>query len=150
MEVDRDFYKDGLKFACTRCSNCCRGQEGYVFLSKADLVNLTVTLQISEEELLTNYCKTVNMPGEVRISLIETDQLDCILWSKKVNGCIAYEGRPLQCKFYPFWQTMLNKDIWQQARNGCPGIDVGKLYSAKEIEWFVKEREKEPLINLKN
>ena len=28
------FYAEGLRFACTRCSICCRGEPGYAFFLK--------------------------------------------------------------------------------------------------------------------
>ena len=36
-EMSEPFYAEGLRFSCERCSACCRGEPGYVFLTKEDL-----------------------------------------------------------------------------------------------------------------
>jgi Fe-S-cluster containining protein len=144
-----DFYKNGLAFGCTRCSNCCRYQSGYVFLSKADVVRLTTHLAINEEEFLKQCCRTVSYGNEIRLSLIEKANLDCYFYNNDIGGCAVYPSRPLQCKLYPFWETMLNADSWQLAKNSCNGLDNGPFFSKEEIEEFLIARRIEPLINLK-
>jgi len=42
--MEDSFYKDGLSFECQACSNCCRKDPGYVFLSEKDLLILTNAL----------------------------------------------------------------------------------------------------------
>ena len=142
------FIQNGLSFSCTACSNCCRHEAGYVFLSKADLQKLTTHLNLSEESLLQNFCRTVHYFDEIRLSLTEKTNHDCIFWSADSNGCAVYEVRPLQCRLYPFWPTMLKADVWQQAKTGCKGLDNGKFYSKEDIEILLQQREAEPLITL--
>jgi len=145
-----DFYKDGLHFSCITCSNCCRNEAGYVFLSKTDLFNLTGQLNIDEAAFLNNYCRTVNTFDEVQLSLLEKDNHDCIFWSADSKDCTVYAARPLQCRLYPFWPSMLKADVWQKAKSSCKGLDNGEFYSKEQIELLLKQREAEPLITLNN
>jgi Fe-S-cluster containining protein len=139
------FYKNGLYFKCTRCSKCCRHEPGYVFLSKNDVDSLSAALKIDSKNFLKNYCKTVNLGGFTRISLIEKRNNDCILWED--GGCSLYEYRPLQCKTYPFWSSALNtKDDWDTLAKNCPGLNIGDLYTAEEIEKKLAMRKSQPLL----
>jgi Fe-S-cluster containining protein len=146
----KDFYKNGLNFSCQRCSNCCRHDSGYVYLSKNDLLRLTAFLNMPEAQVITTYCRTVTLGHEVRLSLKEKQNFDCIFWSTDIQGCTVYEGRPLQCSLYPFWEGMMNKEIWSKAKKSCGGLDKGTHHSAEEIETALQRRHTEPLINLKN
>jgi len=139
------FYKEGLNFQCTRCSKCCRHDPGYVFLSKNDIVRLSSLLKINKEEFLEKYCKTVNLGILKRISLIEKKNNDCIFWDN--GGCTIYDQRPLQCKTYPFWSSVLNSpEDWEVLGRNCPGVNKGKHYTAKEIEEKLVMRRVDPLI----
>ncbi|MGL4524267.1 MAG: YkgJ family cysteine cluster protein [Spirochaetia bacterium] len=142
------FYENGLQFSCTRCSRCCRHVSGYVFLSKSDIVALHTHIDMSEEEFLNEYCRAVDYGQEVRISLKEKANFDCIFWSAEADGCQVYPVRPLQCQSYPFWSQILTPIGWKNEANSCPGINTGKMYSAQEIEEILKLREKNPFIIL--
>ncbi len=128
------FYKDGLKFSCTRCSDCCRLSPGVVYLSNTDLTNLCQWFKFSREEFVEKYCRWVMYyDGTYVLSLQETPKYDCILWSE--NGCKAYGARPVQCSTYPFWSWMLaSKKDWDDCEKDCPGINKGKLWTFEEIE----------------
>ncbi len=144
------FYDDGLQFSCTRCSACCRFSSGYVFLSKNDIMRASAHLGISEEEFLTQYCRQVDLGHEIRVSLTEKENFDCIFWSQEKDGCSIYEGRPLQCQSYPFWPQLLNEKAWQAEKQHCPGIGSGKVYRKEEIDKIQELRRQDPLICLKN
>ena len=147
--MNTPFYKEGLYFQCTRCSKCCRHDPGYVFLSKNDLLVLSSLLKISKEEFLKKYCKTVDLGILKRISLTEKNNNDCIFWDN--GGCTVYEQRPLQCKTYPFWSSALNSpEDWEALGRNCPGLNKGKLYTAKEIEEKLIMRRLDPLIEPKD
>ena len=72
------------------------------------------------------------------VSLKEKDNYDCIFLTK--NGCSIYEGRPSQCRTYPFWESIVeSRANWESEGKSCPGIGKGRKISRKEIE---KELEK--------
>jgi len=144
--MPNDFYKDGLKFSCKRCSTCCRVTSGYVYLSQKDISNLVLALNVDRNSFLQIYCRwVINWKGEEVLSLKEKSNKDCILWD---NGCTVYSSRPLQCLAFPFWDSIIaSEHNWEIAAGECPGMNTGELHLKMEIEKFIKLRECEPIIN---
>ena len=133
------FYKNGLQFECARCSNCCRHDPGYVFLTFKDLKKLAAFLNINENIFKEKYCAPVSINGFNRLSLREKENYDCIFWEEK--GCLVYKNRPLQCRSYPFWSPFLSEEkSWLDLKGTCSGINKGKLHSRKIIEKWLEER----------
>ena len=144
MNIDKKaFFREGLRFSCTRCSACCRHEPGYVFLSKNDLKLLAEALKINYNSIVERYCRWVPVPGgEKQLSLREKPGYDCIFWQ---NGCSVYQFRPLQCRTFPFWESTLScPDAWKNL--SCPGIGKGKLHSAEYIESCLAQRKAEPVL----
>ncbi len=142
-----DFYDDGLKFTCERCSGCCRHEPGYVFLSEIDLRKMYDSLDIPKKKFIKKYCQTVDLMGIKRLSLIEKPNNDCIFWDK---GCIIYKVRPLQCRSYPFWgHNLINNDTWSAVVQECPGAGQGELRSKAQIDKWLDQRLDEPFISPK-
>jgi Fe-S-cluster containining protein len=145
------FYADGLRFSCTRCSACCRYESGFVFLSKKDLTLLARELDMGYNEFTETYCRWVpwyEADGEEgdfeRLSLKEKSNFDCIFWK---GGCSVYAARPLQCRSFPFWSSILaSRGAWDIAASGCPGMNRGDLHGYQEIEARLGERSAEPFV----
>jgi len=145
--MDAPFYANGLKFSCKRCSACCRYETGVVFLSEKDLEKLAAGQKMDRGGFVKTYCRWVSyFQGEV-LSLKEKANKDCIFWD---SGCTVYEGRPLQCRTFPFWESIvISEKAWEIAATGCPGMNCGVLHTASEIDRYVKMRVSEPIINRK-
>jgi Fe-S-cluster containining protein len=79
------------------------------------------------------------------ISLKEKENYDCIFLTE--NGCSVYEGRPRQCRTYPFWSSVVeSKSSWEREGMSCPGIGKGKIHGKEEIEsYLAMEPEDRPL-----
>lgn len=133
MAEDSRFFKDGLKFECKRCSDCCRISPGFVYLSKNDLTNLCNWFKMDEDGFIKKYCRWVQYYGACEaLCLLEKRNYDCVLWE---NGCTAYGARPVQCSTYPFWPWILkSRDAWNAEAKDCKGMNCGTLRSAREIE----------------
>ena len=145
--MDPVFYENGLQFECTRCSDCCRHDPGYVFLSAEDINRLCEALGLSIAELTEKYLREIRIGGFRRVSLTEKENYDCIFWEDE--GCRVYSHRPLQCKTYPFWPSALaDIESWKSTAKSCPGIGKGRRYSYKEIQHLLDLRKKEPFISL--
>jgi Fe-S-cluster containining protein len=143
---ENEFYAKGLRFGCTRCSTCCRYESGYVFLSSMDLDVLVKALQVGYTEFMEQYCRWVPQGGGTeRLSLIERPNKDCVLWK---DGCSVYEARPLQCKAFPFWPSILKNvsGAWKAAARDCPGMGRGTLHSADTIEAWLEQQRAEPAL----
>jgi len=78
--------------------------------------------------------------GSVKmISLQEKKNFDCIFLTEK--GCSVYEGRPEQCRTYPFWSSIVeDKAAWDAEMASCPGMGQGKLYTKEDIEKLLQDR----------
>ncbi len=128
-----EFYSEGLKFSCKRCSACCGKTPGVVYLSKRDLEQLCSFYKLSQTEFVEKFCKwEPYYYGQIVLALQSKKNNDCILWN---NGCIAYEARPDQCSTYPFWTWMIkDKDMWNECSEDCPGMNQGRLWTKQEIE----------------
>ena len=128
------FFRDGLQFSCRRCSHCCKDKPGVVYLSQEDLARLAAWAELEPEQFMQAYCRWVEQEdGSFWLSLRELRNYDCVFW-KDGCGCEAYEARPVQCRTYPFWTSVMQgRDTWEQTGRECPGIGCGELHDAAEI-----------------
>ncbi len=54
--------------------------------------------------------------------------------------CSAYEGRPSQCRSWPFWPENMKAKTWnEEIAPNCPGVGKGRLHSADEIRAILSE-----------
>ncbi len=145
------FYVEGLRFSCQRCSACCRGDPGYVFLTRADLRRLLRRLGLDFKHFYHEYCTLVDAGTGMALSLREVARSrtsnDCALWGEK--GCTIYEDRPSQCATYPFWPSIMESRVsWKRESSACPGIELGELRSRMYIEERLLERRNAGIIVL--
>ncbi len=139
------FYAEGLRFDCRRCSACCRGEPGYVFLTRPDLERLLRRFSLDYRSFFSAYCRTVDTGMGMALSLKEKPHFDCIFWSE--GGCSIYEDRPVQCSTYPFWSSILeSRQRWKEEASYCPGVGVGDLKSRAYIEECLFKRRSVPII----
>ncbi|MDR1399482.1 MAG: YkgJ family cysteine cluster protein [Treponema sp.] len=139
------FYAEGLRFSCTRCSTCCRYESGYVFLTEHDTTRLLESLQIAHTGFVETYCRWVpDKWGTEQLTLKEKSNYDCIFWK---NGCSVYEARPLQCRTFPFWHSiMVSAKAWDAAARDCPGMGKGTLHLLEEIMAYLEQQDAENLV----
>ena len=138
------FYNEGLNFSCTRCSVCCRHESGFVFLTKNDADDLATELKMTYTGFVKKYCRWVPSANNTeRLSLMEKPNYDCIFWDA---GCKVYNSRPLQCRAFPFWPSLMKREAWIRAGRDCPGMNQGKLFSRTEIESILESQKTQPVI----
>jgi Fe-S-cluster containining protein len=119
-----------------------------VFLSERDVDVFCEGLGMARDVFEQTYCREVPINGNLRLSLKEKPNLDCIFW--EAAGCSAYSYRPLQCRSYPFWHSaLMSPHSWDALKASCPGVGKGVLHSGEEIELWLHKREEELLINRK-
>ncbi|HXK49258.1 MAG TPA: YkgJ family cysteine cluster protein [Clostridiales bacterium] len=125
-----NFYKNGIRFECKQCGNCCNVQ-GYVFIFPADLERLVEKSGFNLEELQRTYLSTVDGYTVFR----DAGSGACIFWDHIEKNCKIYEARPTQCRTFPFWKSLVyRKEKWDKETAMCPGIGEGRLYTEKEID----------------
>ena len=128
------WYREGLKFSCTQCGNCCSGDPGYVWATKEEIARISVFLGRTDGWLDNAHLRRVGL----QYSLTEHPNGDCI-FLKRENGksmCTIYPVRPLQCRTWPFWKENLrSKKAWDDlAASKCPGMNKGDSYNYVQIE----------------
>lgn len=126
------WYKDGLKFECKQCGNCCTGSPGYVWITIPELYRIAELLGLNDREFAKRYVRKV---GD-RMSLIELPNGSCIFYEK---GCKIYPVRPTQCRTFPFWKEIVAKpSTWEEASRLCRGINDGPIHTEEEIESLIR------------
>ena len=131
------WYREGLRFECTQCGQCCSGEPGYVFVDQAEIAAMAEQMGLPVDEFEYRFVRQVD--GDR--SLKEYPDGDCILLDPQTRRCTVYQSRPIQCRTWPFWDSTLQRpQDWKEACEACPGAGKGRLYTLDEIE--VARREK--------
>jgi Fe-S-cluster containining protein len=127
--MDDVWYREGLRFECTRCGQCCTGAPGFVWLDDEELAALAKHVGEDAESFAARYTRLVGR----RRSLREKVNNDCIFYDAAA-GCTVYEARPRQCRTWPFWESNVRTQVaWQRTCEVCPGAGVGELIPPEEI-----------------
>lgn len=137
-KTDDPWYRDGLRFECTQCGDCCTGEPGYVWVDEQEIVALARRMEMDVDTFEHRFVRSVGP----RKTLVEYPDGDCIFLDPETRGCTVYGQRPVQCRTWPFWDSTLeNRRAWKETCEVCPGSGRGKLYTFEEIEVRRKERE---------
>ena len=127
--MSEPWYKDGLRFQCTRCGKCCTGEPGYVWVNGAELRAIAEFRGESVEEVTGLYTR---LAGGGR-TLREKANGDCVFYDRAA-GCTVYAVRPRQCRTWPFWDSNVETpEAWQETCEICPGSGRGELIPVEEI-----------------
>ncbi|MHC4878238.1 MAG: YkgJ family cysteine cluster protein [Planctomycetota bacterium] len=132
------WYRDGLKFRCTGCGNCCTGGPGYVWVDDDEIEAIAEYLDKPIGEIRLMYCRPVRQ----KISLVEYANGDCVFFDAENRNCTIYPVRPIQCRTWPFWRSNLGSEAdWKAVARDCPGAGTGDFFPLEEIEIRVAERD---------
>ncbi len=130
MKSAAPWYRDGLRFTCTQCGNCCTGEPGFVWVTEEEIQRLADHLELTIDQFGSRYLRRV----ESGLSLIEHPNGDCVFFDRTL-GCTVYEARPIQCRTWPFWDENLeSKEQWELTCEVCPGAGQGQWFSLVEIQ----------------
>jgi Fe-S-cluster containining protein len=128
--MKQNFWRNGLKFECTRCGWCCTAPGGFVHGSEDEFRAIAEYMSLDFETFLKEY--TVDDDGY--LSLASRKEGACIFYD---NGCQIYPVRPTQCRTFPFWQGLLMfEKEWHKMADKCPGIGNGRLWPTDKIMEF--------------
>ena len=127
--MSQPWYRDGLRFTCTRCGHCCTGEPGFVWVGDDDLAALAEARGETLDEVKALYTRSTPRGRTLR----EKNNGDCIFYDRE-QGCTVYAVRPPQCRSFPFWDSnVATPEAWQQTCEVCPGSGRGELIPVEEI-----------------
>jgi Fe-S-cluster containining protein len=119
--MSTEWYASGLPFECTGCGDCCTGAPGAVWLDDEDVDRLAAYLGFTTWEFEGRHVRKV----AGRRSLLEKFNGDCEFFDREKRSCGVYDGRPTQCRTFPFWPHNLESpEAWQEVRAECEGARV--------------------------
>lgn len=152
------WFKDGLSFGCTGCGKCCK-MDGDVWLSPEEQPAIAAALGETVGTFRDKYTRQI-LKEWACLSYKSPETLDggCVFLSSE-GQCSIYETRPVQCRTYPFWPSLLedlegweeeavapdaevsDRRHWTLDQGGCEGINHADapIVPANEIE--TKRRE---------
>ncbi len=130
MHAGDPWYRDGLRFQCQRCGNCCTGGSGSVRVSDAEIEALARRLGLADAEFRAAYTRRLR---DGAVSLRERRGGDCVFYERG-QGCRVYEVRPTQCRSWPFWRSVVySQERWDEEAELCPGMNRGPRHAAEDI-----------------
>lgn len=144
----KEWWAKGVRFECQGSGKCCvsRGQYGFVYMNLADRKRMAKVVGLSTTAFAKQHCSQTDGVWHLKE---DTANGDC-RFLEGGNRCGVYEGRPEQCRTWPFWPEVMNAKTWKkEVAAFCPGIGKGKLHSAKEIAETM-ERQSQSEIDLVN
>jgi Fe-S-cluster containining protein len=125
------WYRDGLRFECTQCGDCCTGGPGYVWVTDAEVQAIARHLDKPVGEIRLLHTR----PARGAISLTEHLNGDCTFLDPQTRGCRIYTVRPVQCRTWPFWHGNVETPAdWERTCRVCPGSGRGELVPLEVIE----------------
>lgn len=133
--MPRKFWENGVRFECQGSGNCCvsRGAYGYVYLSARDRRRMAAELKMPTREFTRTYCEKKD--GFFYLKGLTGD---CVFLKDK--RCTVYEGRPTQCRTWPFWPENMSPKVWDlEVAAFCPGVGKGRVHTAAEIQKHLKK-----------
>jgi Fe-S-cluster containining protein len=132
----RPFYeRQPLRFDCTRCGRCCVAGGGYyVFLDENEAEKIRTYLQLTRRWFRRRYLSRLPV-GDLVVSWQSDGR--CVFLDER-GECRIYPVRPVQCRTYPFWPEVVNRQRnWQRESRRCEGIDRGEAESVSRIRKLV-------------
>lgn len=127
------WYREGLRFSCTRCGHCCGGAPGHVWVSDQEGERLAHHLGLSLAAFRERYTEPVAGRGRSLREGGAEEDYRCVFFEPG-SGCGVYALRPTQCRTWPFWRSVVKSPAsWREHGRGCPGMDSGTAHTADII-----------------
>lgn len=133
------YEQQALKFECTGCGNCCTGRgDYYVETSPAEQRRIQKFLGISWRWFQRRYLHRYD------------DGVESLAWDHGRQRCVfldaeyrcrIYSVRPTQCRTYPFWPEVVDRQkTWKAEVKRCEGIGRGGVVPLEHIRKLLKQQ----------
>jgi Fe-S-cluster containining protein len=127
-----------IRFECQPgCTECCR-QQGFVYLSEADLVRAARFLGMTPARFERKY--VYRTPNRMRLRVPSGSHCHFL----HEGGCSIHPAKPTQCRIFPFWPELVESPrAWVKTAKYCPGIGKGPLIQIKNAQELAAEMRQE-------
>ncbi|MFX0106340.1 MAG: YkgJ family cysteine cluster protein [Candidatus Hodarchaeota archaeon] len=155
-----------LRFACTRCGNCCTDKNTIVNVTYLDILRIKNGLNLNLSEILeilgfyvfdkrvTNDDKKkmiispiMTEKGLAFVGLLKNSLGGCYFYESGKKKCLIYDLRPMFCRTFPFSFGLLDEkenktyseiDVFytEKGKQYCPGI-TGEA-PLIDLEYWIK------------
>jgi Fe-S-cluster containining protein len=129
-----DLVAQAVKFECQPgCTECCR-QQGFVYLTEADLERIAAYTGMSTAEFERRFIyRTRNL-----LRLRVPKGARCQFLTE--TGCSIHPVKPVQCRAFPFWPELVeSRREWLKAARYCPGMGRGPLVQIETAQDRARE-----------
>ncbi len=133
----REWWADGIRFECQGSGQCCvsHGEFGFVWMTLEDRRRMAATLGMTTSAFTRAHCLLTDGLYRLKDGAGEA----CVFLKDK--RCTVYEGRPAQCRTWPFWPEVMSAKTWAAEVAGfCPGVGKGRLHTGEEIAATLEEQ----------
>ena len=141
LKLDKsEWWQHGVRFECQSSGKCCtsHGEYGFVFLTPTDRRRFAKFFKIPMAVFTKKYCDRTDGNWHLKE---DKKNPDCMFLKNK--RCTAYEGRPEQCRTWPFWPEVMSAKAWSQdVASFCPGVGKGAIHPGKIIEKSLRRQVK--------
>ena len=141
--------RGAVPFSCTECGKCCQVR-GDVWCSPDDAERLAEHLELDAKTLAERYGR-IEVEGWIQLQ--ERPEGGCVFLTEDGKACSVYEGRPVQCRVYPFFPRILKTpEAWNGEVVDAPDAapSAGRLWTAdtggcegmgevKDVRWNKKK-----------
>ena len=124
----------GLRFECQPgCTECCR-QQGFVYLTEADLARAAKFVGLSARTFERRYVYRTR--NKLRLRVPRDSQCHFLV----DQGCSIHPAKPAQCRVFPFWPELTeDRSAWRRTAAWCPGIGQGALVQIEAVRTLAEE-----------
>jgi Fe-S-cluster containining protein len=128
------------RFECQPgCTECCR-QQGFVYLTEADLTRAAKFLGMKPKAFERKFVYRTRNLRRLRIPRVARCHF------LKDGGCFIHAAKPTQCRAFPFWPELVESPkAWRKTADFCPGIGSGPPAPVRTVRQTAREmREAHP------
>ena len=126
--------KESVRFECQPdCFKCCT-KPGIVYFEPASIEKSAKLLKTSPEQFRNEF---LQWDDEHWVHDVKEGKPCAFLIP---TGCAIHQGKPLQCRSYPFWrENMVSANMWKFVGAFCPGIGIGPEMPVATIRKFLNK-----------